>query len=82
MTPKSPKNIRVFSSKTCVPCLQLKRWLESQSVEYDLVDREQDPQAFNEIVAITGVTTVPQVLIDDQPIVGLNIGRTKQLLGL
>ena len=74
--------LTVYSSDTCPPCKTLKGWLDLKGVDYTVVNREADPDRFNEIVKLTGVNLVPQVLIDDVAIVGLNIARTRELLGI
>jgi len=67
--------ITVYSTKTCVYCTMLKRWLDGKSVEYTAYNVDENPIAAQNMVRLSGQMSVPfsTVEFDD--------GRTENVLG-
>ncbi len=56
--------ISIFSTKTCGYCSSLKRWLDSQSIEYTEYLVDQNQQAAQTMVKISGQTGVPFSIVE------------------
>jgi glutaredoxin-like YruB-family protein len=76
------KNIRVFSTPTCVYCIVLKKWLDEKGVSYNEVDVSQDEEAQKEMVQKTGQMGVPVIMIDEEVVVGFDKERIAKILNI
>ncbi|MEA2092572.1 MAG: glutaredoxin family protein [Patescibacteria group bacterium] len=76
------KNIRVFSTPTCVYCIILKKWLDEKGVSYDKVDVSQDEEARKEMVQKTGQMGVPVIMIDEEVVVGFDKEKIAKILNI
>jgi glutaredoxin 3 len=56
-----------YSRSTCPYCQKAKRLLDSKSVLYTTVDADKN---WDEMVRVTGGRTVPQIIINGQPVGG------------
>lgn len=82
-------HIRIFTSDACSFCLRAKKLLSSKGVPFEEVYfARHDTRARQDLVALTGRYTVPQILIDDRPIGGYDdlkalndTGRLDAMLG-
>ena len=75
-----PKNVTIFTTTTCSWCPMVKRFLSSKGIAYEEVNLDQNPERQAEVMALSGVTTVPVTLItqhDDtqQVVVGYNLSK-------
>lgn len=70
----------VYTKTTCAPCRTLKTWLKSKNIQY--VERvvDIDPSAIEEMIANTGMMSVPQTVIGDQVVSGPNFALLTKLL--
>lgn len=79
--------VKLFGLSTCPYCRMTRRYLDENSVEYDLVEvdllegQEKD-DTVAEVRRISGGASFPVVVIGDEVIVGFNKVRIKELLGL
>lgn len=64
-------HIRMYTGPACPYCVRAKRFLDKKGVPFEEihVDR-RDPAVREQLVALTGRYTVPQILIGDTPIGG------------
>lgn len=76
------KDIKVFTTPTCVYCSMVKRYLKQKGVEFDNVDLTKHPKWINRMVTKSGMTGVPQLWIDEDVIVGYNVPAINRSLGL
>ncbi len=76
------KDIKVFTTPTCVYCAMAKRYLKEKGVEYENIDLTQQPKWIPEMVQKSGQMGVPQLWIDDEVIVGFNVPAINSSLGL
>ncbi len=76
------KNIRVFSTPTCVYCIVLKRWLDEKGVNYNEIDVSQDEEAQKEMVQKTGQMGVPVIMIDEEVVVGFDKEKIAKILNI
>ncbi len=83
-------DITMYTRAICPFCSQAKRLLDSKGVDYDVVRLSLfDPNARVRLAELTGRYTVPQIVVDQQPIGGwdqlkaLNdAGQLDELLGV
>lgn len=62
--------VTIYSRSWCSYCRQAKQLLEQKGVSYDEVDIELQPEKRDEMIELTGRTSVPQLFINQQPIGG------------
>jgi glutaredoxin 3 len=83
-------HIRVFTSDACGYCVRAKRLLAHKGVDFEEIHfPRHDMEARMRLVELTGRYTVPQIIIDGQPVGGYDdikalddAGRLDPLLGL
>ena len=64
-------NVRIYTSDACSYCVRAKRLLTQKGVNFEEIHfSRSDFQARQDLVALTGRYTVPQILIDDRPVGG------------
>ncbi|MGA9760903.1 MAG: glutaredoxin [Gaiellaceae bacterium] len=71
-----PKRIRLYTSSWCAYCRRAKALLDRHGFEYEEIEIDGDDRCCR-LKELTGGTTVPQVIIDGEP-----IGGYEELLGL
>lgn len=63
--------VTVYSTAHCSFCMRAKTMLEKWDIDYDEVRIDGDDAAMKQFVEVTnGARTVPQIVIDGQPIGG------------
>ena len=62
--------VRVYSTRWCGYCVRAKALLESRGIEYEEVSLDDDPAFRQKLFDLTGGWTVPQILIDGEPVGG------------
>jgi glutaredoxin 3 len=62
--------VRVYSTRWCAYCVRAKALLDTRGFEYEEVSLDDDPAFRQKLFDLTGGWTVPQILIDDEPIGG------------
>jgi glutaredoxin 3 len=62
--------IRIYTTRWCGFCVRAKVLLESKGLEYEEIALDDDPGFRRNLHELTGGWTVPQILIDDDPIGG------------
>lgn len=67
--------ITVYSTVTCPYCVALKKWLESQSVEFTNYMVDQNPIAAQHMVSLSGQMGVPFSTIEYED------GKVEKILG-
>jgi glutaredoxin 3 len=58
-------SVIIYTTAWCPYCVRAKRLLDAKDVKYTEIDVSK-PAVRAEMVALTGGTTVPQILIDNQ----------------
>jgi glutaredoxin 3 len=64
------RRIRLYTTSWCGFCHAAKRLLEGKELEYEEIDVGLDPAFRQRLVELTGRWTVPQIVIDGEPIGG------------
>ena len=62
--------IEIYTTRWCGYCVRAKAILDGKGAEYDEISLDGDPQYRQRVFDRTGGWTVPQILIDGQPIGG------------
>ena len=62
--------IRIYTTKWCSYCVRAKTLLDSRGIAYEEVNLDDDPEFRQTVFDLTGAWTVPQILVDDEPIGG------------
>jgi glutaredoxin-like protein NrdH len=83
----SPMQVKVFALSTCPYCRMTREYMDDNGVAFDVTEvdklegQERD-DAIAEVKRLSGGTSFPVVVIDDEVVVGFNKVRIKELLGL
>jgi glutaredoxin 3 len=70
MTPQAHADITVYTLPWCPHCARAKALLRRRGLPFDEVDGSGVPDFRRQMAALTGGFTVPQVVIDGEPIGG------------
>ena len=62
--------IQVYTTRWCGYCVRAKALLEDNGLEYEEIPVDSDPAFRQKIFDLTGRWTVPQIVIDGDPIGG------------
>ena len=62
--------IRVYSTRWCSYCVRAKALLDGKRLEYEEVLLDEEPDFRVKLHELTGGWTVPQIVIDGEPIGG------------
>ncbi len=63
---KEPKNVVIYTTKTCYYCQKAKNLLDEKNIPYTAMDILSEPNLYDEVSKKSGIKTVPQVFIDNQ----------------
>src|SRR5215210_4356016 len=62
--------VRIYSTRWCGYCVRAKALLESRGIEFEEISLDDDPAFRQKLFDLTGGWTVPQIVVDEQPIGG------------
>ncbi|MBA3365174.1 MAG: glutaredoxin [Actinobacteria bacterium] len=62
--------IEVYTTRWCGYCVRAKALLDEKSASYDEIELDDDPHFRRRLHELTGGWTVPQIVIDGDPIGG------------
>jgi glutaredoxin 3 len=62
--------IQMYTTRWCGYCVRAKALLQSRGLEYEEIQLDGDPGFRQKLFDLTGGWTVPQILIDGEPIGG------------
>lgn len=74
------KKVEIFSSDTCIKCVEVKKYLKEKNVEYIEYNISKNEEARRNLIKL-GYMSVPVLLIDGNHVLGFDINRINQLLG-
>jgi glutaredoxin 3 len=60
----------MYTTRWCGYCVRAKTLLEGKKIPFDEIHMDDDPAFRRHLVELTGGWTVPQILIDGEPIGG------------
>ena len=64
--------IKVYSTTWCPSCVYAKRLLSDRGLEYEEINIDEKGWSRDDLFELTGGRTVPQIVIDEKPVVGYN----------
>ena len=79
--------VKLYALSTCPYCRMTKRFLDENSVAYDLtevdlLEGDEKQEAIDTVKEISGGTSFPVLVVGDKHVVGFNKVRIKELVGL
>lgn len=80
-------SVKVFALSTCPYCRMSRTYLDENGVTYEVVEvdkleGQERTDTIDEVKRLSGGTSFPVIVVDDQVIVGFNKPRLKELTGL
>jgi glutaredoxin 3 len=76
-------SIRMYTTRWCGYCVRAKALLDGKNLPYEEISLDDDPHFRRTLHDLTGGWTVPQIVIDDEPIGGYSelwrLDRTGEL---
>ena len=79
--------IKIYCTNWCGPCIAAKKMLDNMDISYKEINIEKEGLGRDDLFRLTGGMTVPQIIINDNPIGGFNellqlnqSGKLKELL--
>jgi glutaredoxin 3 len=67
-----PSSVVLFSTDSCAFCVHAKSLLTKRGVAFEEVDLAEHPELQAELAKVTGREGFPQIVVDGEPIGGLN----------
>ncbi len=80
MTEEKKQSIKVYSTKTCPYCVNLKEYLDEKGVKYEYIDVGEDKEAAKEMIEKSGQMGVPVTDINGEIIIGFDKPKINELL--
>jgi len=77
-----PSRVVVFSTDACTYCEHAKNLLRKRGVPFEDVDLGSDPELQAQLTEITGMESYPQIVVDGEPLGGLNELRAAEKSGV
>lgn len=78
----SVKKVVLFTTPTCSHCTSAKRYLRENGIRFKEIDVSRDQKAAQDMLRKTGQQGVPQLWIDNKPVVGFDRSKINRLLGI
>jgi len=76
------KRVIIFTTPTCTYCKQVKRYLIEKKVRFKEVDISHNTKAAQDMMRKSGQQGVPQLWINNRPIVGFDRPKIDKMLNL
>jgi glutaredoxin 3 len=75
------RRVILFSTDSCTFCEHARSLLTKRGVAFEEVDLGRHPELQAELAEVTGRTSFPQILVDGEPLGGLNELRAADTRG-
>jgi len=72
----------LFSTQSCTYCEHAKSLLSKRGVAFEEVDLSEHPELQAELTEVTGLNSYPQIVVDGEPLGGLNELRAAEKNGV
>ena len=76
------KKVIMFTTPTCSHCHSANRYLREKGIKFKEIDVSRDQKAAQDMVRKTGQQGVPQLWINNRPVVGFDRNKINRLLGI
>ncbi len=77
-----PSRVVLFSTESCTLCVHARSLLSKRGVAFEDVDLTDHPELQAELASVTGLESFPQIVVDGEPLGGLNELRAAEKDGL
>ena len=67
-----PSRVVLFSTESCTLCVHARSLLSKRGVAFEEVDLTDHPELQAELADVTGLESFPQIVVDGEPLGGLN----------
>ena len=67
-----PSRVILFTTHACTFCVHARSLLITRNVQFEEVNLGDDPELQIELAAVTGLDSFPQIVVDGEPLGGLN----------
>jgi glutaredoxin 3 len=67
-----PGRVVLFSTDACTFCAHARGLLRKRGVAFEEVDLGAQPELQAELASVTGLDSFPQIVVDGEPLGGLN----------
>ena len=72
----------LFSTASCTYCEHAKNLLSKRGVAFEEVDLSDHPELQAQLTEVTGLDSYPQIVVDGEPLGGLNELRAAEKSGV
>jgi len=72
----------LFSTDSCTYCEHAKSLLSKRGVAFEEIDLSEHPELQAQLTEITGMESYPQIVVDGEPLGGLNELRAAEKSGV
>ena len=72
----------LFSTASCTYCEHAKNLLSKRGVDFEEIDLTDDPELQAQLTEVTGLDSYPQIVVDGEPLGGLNELRAAEKSGV
>jgi glutaredoxin-like YruB-family protein len=76
------KSVKIYSTPTCPWCIRTKKFLNDNNIPFEDMDVSSDEKAAQEMIQKTGQMGVPALDIEGTIIVGYDVNKIKETLGI
>lgn len=67
-----PRHVVLFTTESCTYCGHARNLLSKRGVAFEEVDLSEHPELQAELTSITGLESYPQIVVNGDPLGGLN----------
>ena len=76
---KSMKEIKIYTSDTCIQCIKTKEYFQEKGIEYIELNISKNQEARKELIGM-GYMSIPLTIINDEHVLGFDLKRINELL--
>jgi len=76
-----PSRVVLFSTDSCTYCEHAKSLLSKRGVAFEEIDLSEHPELQAQLTEVTGMESYPQIVVDGEPLGGLNELRAAEKSG-
>jgi len=77
-----PSRVVLFSTDSCTYCEHAKSLLSKRGVAFEEIDLSEHPELQAQLTEVTGMESYPQIVVDGEPLGGLNELRAAEKSGV
>lgn len=75
------KTVEIYTSDTCIQCIKAKEFLKSNNIEYIERNISKNSEDRKNLIGM-GYMSIPVTIINGQHVLGFDLNRMKNLLGI